>query len=47
MNTSGKNAPAAAGPIANALTTQAPHLLASAPVIERVDVLGAKLPKSV
>ena len=36
-----------AGPIAEALTAQAPHLLASAPVIERVDVLGAKLPKSV
>ena len=35
-----------AGPIAQALTAQAPHLLASPPVIERVDVLGAKLPQS-
>jgi quinol monooxygenase YgiN len=32
------------GPIARALMAQAPTLLASAPVIERVDVLGAKLP---
>jgi quinol monooxygenase YgiN len=36
-----------AGPIAQALMAQAPNLLASQPVIERVDVLGAKLPKSV
>jgi quinol monooxygenase YgiN len=33
------------GPIAKALMAQAPNLLAAAPVIERVDVLGAKLPK--
>jgi quinol monooxygenase YgiN len=33
------------GPIARALMTQAPNLLATAPVIEQVDVLGAKLPK--
>lgn len=33
------------GPIAKALMAQAPHLLAETPVIERVDVLGAKLPK--
>jgi quinol monooxygenase YgiN len=33
------------GPIAKALMMQAPNLLAAAPVIERVDVLGAKLPK--
>jgi quinol monooxygenase YgiN len=32
------------GPIAQALMAQAPHLFATAPVIERVDVLGAKLP---
>ena len=32
------------GPIAKALMENAPHMLASAPVIERVDVLGAKLP---
>ena len=32
------------GPIAKALMTNAPTLLASAPVIERIDVLGAKLP---
>jgi quinol monooxygenase YgiN len=32
------------GPIAKALMGQAPHLLASAPVIEPIDVLGAKLP---
>jgi len=31
------------GPIAKALMAQAPNLLASPPVIERVDVLGAKL----
>jgi quinol monooxygenase YgiN len=33
------------GPIAKALMTQAPKLLAAAPVIERMDVLGAKLPE--
>jgi quinol monooxygenase YgiN len=33
------------GPIAKALMENAPNLLASAPVIERVDVLGAKLPR--
>jgi quinol monooxygenase YgiN len=32
------------GPIAKALMAQAPNLLASPPVIEKVDVLGAKLP---
>jgi quinol monooxygenase YgiN len=32
------------GPIAKALMAQAPHLFASAPVIEPIDVLGAKLP---
>jgi len=32
------------GPIAQALMAQAPSLLASPPSIERVDVLGAKLP---
>jgi quinol monooxygenase YgiN len=32
------------GPIAQALMSQAPTLLATPPVIERVDVLGAKLP---
>jgi len=32
------------GPIAQALMAQAPNLLASPPVIERMDVLGAKLP---
>ena len=32
------------GPIAKALMENAPNLLASAPVIERVEVLGAKLP---
>jgi quinol monooxygenase YgiN len=31
------------GPIAQALMEQAPLLLSSAPVIERLDVLGAKL----
>jgi len=31
------------GPIARALMAQAPHLLASPPVIERIDVLGAKV----
>ena len=33
------------GPIAKALMAQAPKLLAAAPVIERMEVLGAKLPK--
>ena len=33
------------GPIAQALMANAPTLLASPPVIEPVDVLGAKLPK--
>jgi len=33
------------GPIAKALMAQAPNLLAAAPVIERADVLGAKLPE--
>jgi quinol monooxygenase YgiN len=32
------------GPIAKALMENAPNLLATAPVIERLDVLGAKLP---
>ena len=32
------------GPIAKALMTQAPNLLATPPAIERVEVLGAKLP---
>jgi quinol monooxygenase YgiN len=31
------------GPIAQALMAQAPHLLASPPAIERIDVLGAKV----
>ena len=31
------------GPIAQALMAQAPHLLAAPPVIERLDVLGAKV----
>jgi len=31
------------GPIAQALMAQAPHLLATAPVIERADVLGSKV----
>ena len=35
------------GPIAQALMAQAPNLLASPPVIERVEVLGAKVPQSV
>jgi quinol monooxygenase YgiN len=35
------------GPIAKALMAQAPHLLAAPPVIERADVLGAKLPEVV
>ena len=34
-----------AGPIAKALMAQAPVLLATPPVIERAEVLGAKLPK--
>ena len=34
------------GPIAQALMALAPHLLASPPVIEPVEVLGAKLPKA-
>ncbi len=33
------------GPIAKALMAQAPNLLSTPPVIEQVDVLGAKLPK--
>ena len=33
------------GPIAQALMTQAPNLLAAPPVIERVDVLGGKVTK--
>lgn len=33
------------GPIAKALMANAPNLLATTPVIERLDVLGAKLPK--
>ena len=32
------------GPIAKALMAHAPDLLATPPVIERLDVLGAKLP---
>jgi quinol monooxygenase YgiN len=32
------------GPIAEALAANAPKLLARAPSIERIDVLGAKLP---
>jgi len=32
------------GPIAKALMANAPNLLATPPVIERLDVLGAKLP---
>ena len=32
------------GPIAKALMAQAPSLLAAAPVIEPMDVLGVKLP---
>src|SRR5689334_9728508 len=34
------------GPIAKALMAQAPSLFATPPVIERVEVLGAKLPMS-
>lgn len=33
------------GPIAAALMANAPNLLAAAPVIEKMEVLGAKLPK--
>jgi quinol monooxygenase YgiN len=33
------------GPIAKALMENAPHLLATPPVIEHLEVLGAKLPK--
>lgn len=33
-----------AGPIAKALMAQAPQLLATPPVIERLDILGAKFP---
>jgi quinol monooxygenase YgiN len=33
------------GPIARALGTNAPNLLAQAPSIERIDVLGTKLPQ--
>ena len=32
------------GPIAQALMANAPHLLATPPVIERIEVLGVKLP---
>jgi quinol monooxygenase YgiN len=32
------------GPIAQALMSQGPELLATSPTIERVDVLGSKLP---
>jgi quinol monooxygenase YgiN len=34
-----------AGPIAKALMDQAPHLFSVPPTIERLDVLGAKMPK--
>jgi len=33
------------GPIAKALMAQAPNMLATPPEIQRVEVLGAKLPK--
>jgi len=33
------------GPIARALMSQAPNLLDAPPVIERMEVLGCKLPK--
>ncbi len=33
------------GPIAQALMAQAPNLLAAPPVIERMEVLGTKLPQ--
>jgi quinol monooxygenase YgiN len=32
------------GPIAQALMAKAPELFAEPPMIERIDVLGAKLP---
>ena len=32
------------GPIAKALMTQAPELFAKPPAIERIEILGAKLP---
>lgn len=35
------------GPIAKALMAQAPQLLASPPVIERTEVLGAKISRTV
>ena len=35
------------GPIAKALMMHAPNLLAAPPVIERLDVLGAKLPQEI
>lgn len=35
------------GPIAKALMAQAPQLLASPPVIERTEVLGAKISRAV
>ena len=35
------------GPIAKALMAHAPDLLAAPPAIERVDVLGAKLPEGI
>ncbi|HEX4824689.1 MAG TPA: antibiotic biosynthesis monooxygenase [Candidatus Polarisedimenticolaceae bacterium] len=34
------------GPIAQALMAKAPEMLSSPPVIERIEVLGAKLPKA-
>lgn len=34
------------GPIAKALMANAPTLLSTPPVIERIEVLGAKLPKA-
>src|SRR4030081_2871837 len=34
------------GPIAKALMAQAPDLFSKPPAIERIEVLGAKLPKS-
>src|SRR5258705_1147450 len=33
------------GPIAKALMAQAPNLLATPPVIEKIEVLGSKIPK--
>jgi quinol monooxygenase YgiN len=35
------------GPIARALTAQAPNLLAAPPAIEPMEVLGAKLPEQI